>query len=229
MEEEIIKNIDKYDNRLNIGLCLEEYNREFICNNPIIPGDDLCQNHTDDQQTIIYEYFDYITDDILFIEKKLTKEYIQGTYFKYVIDIILIEKEIDKNKHSSTNISISKSIKLIEDFIKPDLDIVSLYDEVGYLDEKVEVYKFPNNNKYNHLYNNSILYYKHVYNKDLKRRDVEPYKAYICYKDKNKKMFDTISFVKLFNILNLVYNKDSIIKHFYNITYNRFDITNLLN
>lgn len=214
-----------------MSLCLEEDEYGvFICDNKVIPGEDLCKKHNDEQQTIIYEYFDYITYDILSIEKRFIREYIQNTSFQYVINLISIEEKI-VNKNSFTYISITNSIKLIEEFIKPDLDVVSFYGKVGYLDEKVEVYKFPidNKNKYNHIYNNYILYYKHVVNKDIKEREVERYKAYICYKYKSIKLFTTISFIDLFKILNLVYNKDSIIKHIYNLTYHQFDITNLLN
>lgn len=214
-----------------MGLCLEEDEYGvFICDNRVISGEDLCKKHNEEQKSIIYEYYDYIINDILYIERKFMTEYIQDTYFQYIIDLINIEKEID-NRYSSKYISITKAIKLVEDIIKPNLDIVSFLGKVGYLDEKVRVYKFPidNKNKYKHIYNKYIIYYKHVVNKNLKEREVEKYKAYICYKDNCIKSYTTISFIDLFKILNLVYNKDSIIKHIYNLTYHQFDITNLLN
>lgn len=140
-------------------------------------------------------------------------------------------EDFDKIKYCSTCISINKSIKLFRESLKPELDIVSFFGKVGYLDEKVTVYKFPiyDKNKYKHIYKNYILYYKHVVNSDLERKGIEPYKAYICFIENGIRKFDIIPFTKLFKILNLIYNKESIIKHIKYITYGNFDITNLLN
>lgn len=215
MDEEISKNIDRYDNRLNIGLCLEEDEyRVFICDNKVIYGEDLCKKHNDEQQTIDSEGYLLYYDNLYLvnIENRFIKEYIQNISYEYIIDIINIEyKFIDK--------------------YKPDINVISFNGKVDYLNEKIEVFKFSisNNNIYKHIYDKYILYYKHVCNSDLNTKNLEPYKAYICFIENGKQIFNSISFVKLFNILNLVYNKDSIIKHIYDITYKQFDITNLLN
>jgi hypothetical protein len=117
------------------------------------------------------------------------------------------------------------------DILKPNINITVFNGRVKYLDYKIEVFKSPisDNKIYNHIYDGYILYYKHVCNSDKDTIRIEPYIAYICCIKDGNKIFETISFVKLFNILNIVYNKDSIIKHIYDITYDRFDITNLLN
>lgn len=118
MDEEIYKNIDKYDKRLNKKLCLEEDEYGvFICDNKVIPDEDLCYLHNEEQKSITYEYYDYIINDILYIERKFMTEYIQNIYFQYVVDICLIENTlttIDKykereifynNKYKKDNIS----------------------------------------------------------------------------------------------------------------------------
>lgn len=221
-----ISTINDIDIKFNMNLCLE-----YECMNKSALYEDLCQDHIDEQQTIIYEYFDYDISDFIFIEKNIIKEYLYDRSLDYIKDIIYLEKEIDKNKTDSTFISINKAIELINEFIKPDLKIMSFFGKVGYLDEKIELYNFPIKDKdlYKHIYNNCILYYKHVYNKDPNGRHIEPYVAYICCIENDKQIFKTISFIKLFNILNLIYNKESIINHIYDITYNRFNIKNLLN
>lgn len=110
---EIDKNIDhcnKYDNRLNMDLCLEEdINGVFICNNKIMSGEDLCQDHFDDQQSIIYENFDYDISDFIHIEKRVNKDNIYNSYH-YVKDIINIEK---KYFYNSLQIYVNNKYKLL--------------------------------------------------------------------------------------------------------------------
>lgn len=178
-------------------LCLEEYDGEFICINKVIPGEELCKEHNDEQQTVDSE--GYIKDEKLYnkyisnllyydnlylvnIEKIIIKEYLFETSLEYVNDIIIIEEEISKIKYNSIFISIYKSVELVKELFKPNINTISFNGKVDYLDHKVEVYKFPINdkNKYSHLYNNSIIYYKHICNNDLYRKTIEPYVAYMC-------------------------------------------------
>lgn len=226
MDEEISEDINKYDYRSNMGLCLEELNNKFICNNKVIPGEDLCKYHNDEQQTVDSEgyildkklYKKYMSDLLYYdnlyllnIERKIKKDFKKNISYEYIIDIVNIEDKII-------------------DIHKPNINVISFYGKVDYLDIKIEVFKFPipDNKIYKHIYDKYIIYYKHVCNSDLTTKKVEPYKAYICYIQNSKQNFETISFIKLFNILNLVYNKKSIIKHIYEITYTQFDITNLI-
>lgn len=226
MEEKIDENINKYDNRLNIGLCLEELNDEFICNNRVIPGEDLCNYHNDEQQSVDNDgyiidkkiYKKYISNLLYYdnlylinIEKNIIKEYIHDISYEYIIDIINIE-----NNYITS--------------LKPDINIISFLGKVNYLEEKINVYKFPisDNNIYKHIYDKYILYYKHICNSDLNTRKQEPYKVYMCCIENGKQIFETISFVKFYKILNLIYSKNSIISHVYDITYNQFNITKLI-
>lgn len=222
MDEEI----NKYDNRLNIGLCLEELNNEFICNNKVIFGEDLCKHHNDEQQSV--------DNDGYIVDKKLYKKYISDVLYYDNLYLLNIERKIKKDYKKDISYEYIIDIVNIEDkFIdisKPNINVISFYGKVDYLDVKIEVFKFsiPDNKIYKHIYDKYIIYYKHICNSDLNTRKVEPYKAYICYVENSKQKFETISFIKLFNILNLVYNKKSIINHIYEITYNQFDITKLI-
>lgn len=189
-----------------------------LCKGYAEPNEDCCQSCIDEQQTVDSE--GYIQDEKL--------------YNKYISNILnydnLYLEEIEKKMIGLKFMSISDSVNLVKENFKPDLNIISFYDKVNYLDHKVQVWSFPINIKhYMHIYNKHILYYKHICNSDLNTKKVEPYKAYICYIQDGKRTYETVSFIQIFKILNLFYNKNSIIKHIYDITYNQFDITNLLN
>lgn len=85
-----IEYINKYDNRLSIGLCLEENNNGiFICNNKIIPGDDFCKEHSYESQTIDSE--GYIKDEQVY------KKYISNLLYYDNLYLINIENNLDKN------------------------------------------------------------------------------------------------------------------------------------
>lgn len=180
--------------------------------------EEYCKNCIDEIQTVDSE--GYIQDE------KLYNKYISNILY---YDNLYLE-EIEKKMIGLKFMSINDSVNLVKEKFKPDLNIISFYDKVNYLDHKVQVWSFPINIKhYKHIYDKHILYYKHVVNSDLKRKNIEPYKAYICCIVNDKRIYETVSFIQIFKILNLFYNKYSIIKHIYDITYNQFDITNLLN
>lgn len=130
--EDIIEITNKYEYRLNIGLCLEELNNEFICSNKVIPGEDLCKYHSDEQQTVDIEgyivdkklYKKYISNLLYYdklyltnIENNIKKDYEKDISYSYIIDICTIENTlntIDKykekeifynNKYKKDNIS----------------------------------------------------------------------------------------------------------------------------
>lgn len=153
---------------------------------------------------------EYIIYDIIDIEKRFYKDYINNSYLSYIKDIIYIED-------------------IFMDKTKPDVNIFRFKGKVDYLDFKIDVYKNPikNNSIYSDIFDKYILYYKHVANSD-NTRHIERYIAYICYLENGKQEFLTFSFIKLFKILNKVYNKHSIINHIKDITNNILDISNLI-
>lgn len=212
-EEEIINiNLDKYINYYMENLvnnCINEVIKEEI--NKSNYSKDLIYIEKNNKLKIvfdknIYKYLDDYKNNILL--KYLYKLY--NTNFINIFNVLI--------KYNNNNTQ------------KPNIIISPFKGKVKYLDFKIQVYKFPisDSNIYNHIYDKYILYYKHVCNDDLNKRNIEPYLAYICYIQDGKQEFDTISFIKLFEILNLIYNKKSIINHIYDITYRQFDITKLL-
>lgn len=236
-----------FDIKDNMNLCIE-----YNCLNIKEIDEDMCILHIEDQKTVNeYETFNefiesvingYMKEDIIYdiiknnqnpilpvlrnedidekynlkylinIENNIIKEYINYIHITYVKDIIHVEDELT-------------------DIVKPDVNIVSFNGKVDYLDHKVEVYKFPIpvNKIYSDIYNKYILYYKHVCNNDINKRHIEPYVAYLCCIENGKQVYDTISFIKLFKILNIVYNKLSIINHIKYITRDKLDISELIN
>lgn len=74
-----------------MNLCLE-----YDCMNKSAPYEDLCKYHVDEQQTIIYEYFDYDIKDFIYIENKINKDKIEESYYSYIKDIIKVENKILK-------------------------------------------------------------------------------------------------------------------------------------
>lgn len=150
--------------------------------------------------------------DIINIEKNFIKQYLYDKSIEYVIDVIRIEDSFHEN-------------------IKPDVNIESFFGKVGYIDKKVKVFKFPikDNNIYSDIFDKYILYYKHVANGNISGMKKEPYLAYVLCIENSKPKYETISFIDIFKILNKIYNKNSIINHIKEITYNKLDISKLLN
>lgn len=177
----------------------------------------------------LYDYFNTIFQ--IYNEYILNKYVIKYKIYIIKLDNMLYNSFLNNLFYSSCNLLKfnSKKKKKRKNKNKPDLMIRATYNKVDYLDEKVKVWIFPVNvNEYKHIYNKQILYYKHVCNKDLERRHIEPYNAYICYLENGKRKYETISFITLYNILTIKYNKYSIINHIYDITYNQFDISGLI-
>jgi hypothetical protein len=84
--------------------------------------------------------------------------------------------------------------------------------------------------EYSHIYDKQILYYKHICNPDKNKykRSIEPYIVYICYLKNGIRNYESFSFLILYNILSIKYNKRSIINHIKTITYGKFNILKLI-
>lgn len=221
-------NLNKYSK-----IYMEDILNEFIMNkSKNIIENIINENNKFDIKNILTGYLkeDIIYDIIEDIKIKHNEKMIKYNTKSYKDDIfnrkiLIFDKYIKLIEYPFYNLFNKK-----EEISKPDINVVTFKGKVDYLDIKIDVYKFPikDNKIYNHIYNKYILYYKHVCNSDLKTRNIKPYNAYICYIEDGKINFETICFIKLFNILNLVYNKNSIINHIYDITYKQFNISNLI-
>lgn len=155
-----LEKIDEIDIRYNNGICIEQYNNMFICDNKAEIGEDICINHIEEQKSIDSDininYVDIILEDVYENINELNN--VKKDNLEFIDKCKKIE--CNKNLESVKNkliINSNNHIKVITNILEN-----STYINISYLMEILNKYNIKLKELIKELQKDFPKYYKRI-------------------------------------------------------------------